>query len=114
MRTCLARNVRVEDYTDLKVESLEKRSRTNDPTVKRDLLEIYGLFASEYDYRPLDIKTLPHGEFALRFGKGKTNRLLHSYGAIQSLERLLELVKDGGFILMNDYGQTQTDERGRV
>jgi hypothetical protein len=33
--------------------------------------------------------------------------VLHSYGAIQSLVRLLALLRDGGFILVNDYGQTE-------
>ena len=46
-----------------------------------------------------NVKTLPHGEFALQFGRTKAKKLLHSYGAIQSLERLLELVHDDGFIL---------------
>jgi tetratricopeptide (TPR) repeat protein len=36
--------------------------------------------------------------------------VLHSYGAIQCLERLLALVQDGGFILANDYGQTQSTD----
>jgi len=71
------------------------------------LLEVYGLFASEYDYRPVDAKTLPYGDFALEFARGRTKRLLHSYGAIQALERLLELVDDDGFILVSDYGPTQ-------
>src|SRR5262249_35419295 len=37
-----------------------------------------------------------------------SRRVLHSWGALRALERLLELVPDGGFILANDYGQTQT------
>src|ERR1700722_20021561 len=37
-----------------------------------------------------------------------TKRLLHSYGAIQCLEKLLRMLAPGGFILANDYGQTQT------
>ena len=34
--------------------------------------------------------------------------MLHSYGAIGCLEKLLDLVADDGFILVNDYGPTQT------
>ncbi len=33
--------------------------------------------------------------------------MLHSYGAIQCLEKLLGLVDDDGFILVNDYGQAE-------
>jgi tetratricopeptide (TPR) repeat protein len=107
VRTCVARNVNLEDYTDLTAEALADRAKKNDDAAQRELLEVYGLFASEYDYRPVDVKTLPLGEFALEFGRTRTKKLLHSYGAIQSLERLLELVHDDGFILANDYGQTQ-------
>jgi tetratricopeptide (TPR) repeat protein len=107
VRTCVARNVVLEDYTDLTVETLADRAKTNDAVAQRELLEVYGLFASEYDYRPVDVKTLPLGEFALEFGRTRTKKLLHSYGALQSLERLLDLVHDDGFILANDYGQTQ-------
>src|SRR5207237_9664730 len=68
---------------------------------------VYGLFASEYDFRPVDVNTLPYGAFALEWGRTRTKKLLHSYGAIQCLERLLALVHADGFILANDYGQTQ-------
>lgn len=104
VRTCVARNVRLAEHTDLKPEQLVERAKSLDAVARQELLEVYGLFASEYDYRPVESKTLPLGEFALSFAQGKTSRLVHSYGAIQSLEKLLALVKDEGFILMNDYG----------
>src|SRR5438105_6817862 len=50
---------------------------------------------------------MPYSEFAIDLGRMLTKRLLHSYGAIQCLEKLLSLLTDGGFILVNDYGQTQ-------
>ncbi len=111
VRTCVARNVKLEDYTDLTADALAQRAKCNDAAAQRELLEVYGLFASEYDYRPVDIKSLPLGEFALEFGRTKTNKLLHSFGAIECLERLLELVHDNGFILANDYGQTQVSPK---
>lgn len=105
VRTCLARNVRLEDFTDMKVEALKDRAISDDPATKQDLLEVYGLFASEYDYRTVDIKKLPYWEFLLEYRR-HSKRVLHSYGAIQCLQRLLTLVRDDGFILINDYGQT--------
>ncbi|HYV37229.1 MAG TPA: tetratricopeptide repeat protein [Gemmataceae bacterium] len=114
VRTCVARNVKLEDYTDLTAEALAHRAKLNDAASQRELLEVYGLFASEYDYRPVDVKFLPLGEFAMQIGKTKKKKLLHSYGAIQSLERLLELVHDDGFILANDYGQTTATVQDEV
>src|SRR5438105_380364 len=50
---------------------------------------------------------MPYSEFAIDLGRMLTKRLLHSYGAIHCLDRLLGMLTDGGFILVNDYGQTQ-------
>jgi tetratricopeptide (TPR) repeat protein len=111
VRTCVARNVRLQDYTDLTAEALAQRAKMNDAQSQRELLEVYGLFASEYDYRPVDVNTLPLGQFAAAWGRDHTKKLLHSYGAILSLEQLLELVRPDGFILANDYGQIQTTVR---
>ncbi|HZZ80420.1 MAG TPA: hypothetical protein VFE62_18095, partial [Gemmataceae bacterium] len=103
VRTCVARNIKLADYTDLTAEQLRQRAASSDPRARAELLEVYGLFASEYDYRPVELRDLPYGDFAAEYGRRSKN-LLHSYGAIQSLERLLDLVADDGFILVNDYG----------
>jgi tetratricopeptide (TPR) repeat protein len=108
VQTCVARNVRLADYTDMPLDLLRTKAKSTDTRDRQDLLEVYGLFASEYDYRPVDALSLPYGEFALEYGRRTTKRLLHSYGAIQSLERLLEMTHPDAFILANDYGQTQT------
>ena len=136
VRTCVARNVRLADYTDLTPQQLRERAKSDDPRVREELLEVYGLFASEYDYQPIHGGPLapradsaesggggvgsgegpsargasgpPYADFALSFGRRISKRLLHSYGAIQCLEKLLGMLADGGFILVNDYGQTLT------
>ncbi len=107
VRTCVARNLNLENYTDMRVDALKERAKSLDPLAKQELLEVYGLFASEYDYRPVDVKTLPHGTFALEYGRRLTKRVLHSYGALQCIDKLLKVVHDQGIILVNDYGQTQ-------
>jgi hypothetical protein len=113
VRTCVARNVKLGDYTDLNAEQLRKRTKSGDAQAKQDLLEVYGLFASEYDYRPLDITKLPYGDFGGEYARRTSNRLLHSHGVFLCLERLLDLVADDGFILVNDYGPTQTTRDDR-
>src|SRR5262249_11307376 len=64
VRICVARNIRLEDHTDLSAQALADRAKGGGPEAERDLLEVYGLFASEYDYRPVDLTTLPYGDFA--------------------------------------------------
>lgn len=107
VRTCVARTVKLEEFTDLTPNQLRERAKAKDPRSKAELLEVYGLFASEYDYRPVDASTLPYRDFALSFAKSGGSQFLLNYGAIQCLERLLELVCDDGFILMNEYGHTK-------
>ena len=108
VRTCVARNIKLADRTDMAAHMLRERAASKDPDKRQELLEVYGLFASEYDYRPVDVDTLPHGKFALDFVQRMGKRILHNYGAIRCLEKLLDLVHDDGMILINDYGQTQT------
>jgi tetratricopeptide (TPR) repeat protein len=53
---------------------------------------------------------LPHGEFAARFARSTSQRsIVHNYGAIQALERLLGLLHEPGFILINDYGASRPE-----
>ena len=81
---------------------LQEKAKSTDSRERQELLEVYGLFASEYDYRPVDALKLPLGVFAFEYGRRITKRLLHSYGALQSLERLLAMTHPDGFILAND------------
>jgi tetratricopeptide (TPR) repeat protein len=108
VRTCLARAADLEELTPLTLPQLAQRAGSAEPQDQRDLLEAYGLFASEYDYRPVDPATIPYGDFALQFARTVSRRVLHNWGALRCLERLLALLRPDGFILVNDYGQTVT------
>lgn len=109
VRTCVARTVKLADYTDLTVGQLQERAKSSDPRARQELLEVYGLFASEYDYRPVDIKKIPYGAFALDAARMLGKRMLLNFGAIQCLDHLLDLVHDQGFVLMNEYGHSRTN-----
>jgi tetratricopeptide (TPR) repeat protein len=104
VRTCLARGVKLSDYTPFTAEDLARKAASSDPRDHRDLLPLFGLFTSEYDYQPVDVARLAYGAAAVHFARSHAGSGLHSYGAIQSLERLLGLFHERGFILINDYG----------
>ena len=75
VRTCVARNVRLADYTDLTPQQLRERAKSDDPRVREELLEVYGLFASEYDYQPIHGGPLaPRADSAGAGGGGVGNR----------------------------------------
>jgi tetratricopeptide (TPR) repeat protein len=111
VRTCLARGVDLAQYTKLSAEELSEKARSGDPKEKRELQEVYALFASEYDYQPVETGSVPFDNVALQYARFSNSSVVwHSYGAMQNLERLLTLICDGGFILLNDYGHTDSSE----
>jgi tetratricopeptide (TPR) repeat protein len=108
VRTCLARGTELDSRTRADFAELAHSAASADSRDRRELLEVFGLLAAEYDYLPVDISRLPYGDFAAQFARSNSlESVLHSYGAIQCLEGLLDMVQDGGFILVNDYGPTQ-------
>ena len=55
VRTCVGRNVRLSDFTDMTLEMLQERAKSEDPKAQQELARSLRLFASEYDYRPVDV-----------------------------------------------------------
>jgi tetratricopeptide (TPR) repeat protein len=111
VRTRLARGVDPGEVTHLDPEDLLHKIRSDDPEDRQELLSVFPFFASEYDFRPVDLASVPYGDFAVRFARSNgCSQVLHSYGALQCLDGLLRLVHPQGFILLNDYGQTQAAE----
>lgn len=108
VRTCVARNVNLAEFTDMTVKQLQERAKSSDSRARQELLEVYGLFASEYDYQTVEAKKLPYADFVLEFARRRTKNVLHSYGSIQCLTHLLDMIRDDGFILMNEYGHSTT------
>jgi tetratricopeptide (TPR) repeat protein len=110
VRTCLARGAELDAQTRDRFEDLARLVTSSHAQDRRELLDVFGLLASEYDYFPVDPSRVPYGDFAVQFARSHSlGSVLHSYGAIQCLDRLLGLVREGGFILVNDYGPTQVD-----
>jgi tetratricopeptide (TPR) repeat protein len=108
VRTCLARGLDPERDTPFGLDGLLARAASTDPAARRELLEVFPLLAADYDFRPVDPASVPHGDFALAFAQSqKIGQVVHSYGAIQCLERLLPLLHPQGCILVNDYGQVE-------
>jgi tetratricopeptide (TPR) repeat protein len=107
VRTCLARGVTLDDGFGLNARELARCAESSYPDDRKSLLGIYDQLSSEYAYRPVDIGQVSYGDVAQRLGQGSGCRVLHNYGAIRALERLLGLVRADGFILVNDYGLTE-------
>jgi tetratricopeptide (TPR) repeat protein len=109
IRSYLARGLELSDFTPLSLSDVVRLANANDPGAHRELMPLYGLFASEYDYLEVDPSTLPFADMAVEVGRGRARFVLHNHGAIQCLIRLHALLRDSGFILINDYGHTKLE-----
>jgi tetratricopeptide (TPR) repeat protein len=89
-------------------DELRQMAASPDPGQRRDLLAVYPLFISEYQYQPVDRKLIPFTDFVLEQAQLVQGRpLLHNHGALACLESLLRLLSEEGFILVSDYGETK-------
>ena len=112
VRTCLARGVNLREHTEHSADDLARLVRSADPAHRDELLDLFGLFTSEYDYRPVPADELPYPAVARDAVRGKTGPVVHSHGAIASLEQLLGLLRPRGVILVNDYGSVEATDTG--
>ena len=108
VRTCLPQGPAWKGYTDATLEELKQAASSADSDRRQELLAVYPLCLSEYQYRPARREDIPYADFAMEQAR-RTGGLpvLHSHGALTCLEGLLGLLAEGGFILVNDYGQTK-------
>jgi tetratricopeptide (TPR) repeat protein len=104
LRTYLARGIDIRDHTKLGAEDLVRLSASSDPNEKQQLIDLYHLFSLDFDYRPVDLGSLPYAELAVSSLRVENGYLIHNYGALQCLEGLLGYLRDSGTILINDYG----------
>ncbi len=110
VQTCLARGAELKGYTDLTVEELAQLAKSTNLSDRQQLRPVYPLLASEYDFQPVDVKHIPYASPAIKLARSaKQPSILHNYGAIQCLDRLLPMLREGGFILINDYGSTKLE-----
>ncbi len=106
LRTYLARCTNLKDHTDLDLAEIIRRATSVAREPKRKLINLFHLFSLEGEFRPASA-ALPYLEFAAEFshrGSPPCRYLLHNYGAIECLEKLLCRLVPEGFILLNDYG----------
>lgn len=112
VRTCLARDANLREYTTHSAAELAGLVNSPAPTHREELLDLFGLFTSEYDYRPVPADELPYPALACDAVHGKNGPVLYNHGAIASLERLLGLLRPNGVILVNDYGGANGADSG--
>ncbi|VTR91661.1 tetratricopeptide repeat protein : Uncharacterized protein OS=Delftia acidovorans CCUG 274B GN=HMPREF9701_05386 PE=4 SV=1: TPR_16 [Gemmata massiliana] len=112
VRTCLARGVDLREYTEYTCTDLVHLAGSANPAERESLLDLFGLFASEYDYRPVRCEDLPYSALIADAVPNREGLMVHCYGAIASLEKILALLHARGIILVNDYPGLEGFESG--
>jgi tetratricopeptide (TPR) repeat protein len=103
LRSYLARGADLGQYTSLSVGELAAKASSAEASERAELVDLYPLLSIAFDYLPVDLRDIPHSGMLESFGTRNGTPLLHSFGAIECLERCLELLAPGGYILLNDY-----------
>ncbi len=106
VRTRLARGMELQEYTPYSIDEIRQRATSGDRASKEPLLDLYRVLCLEYQFRALDLETLPHGDWVRRLGEADRRYALHSYGALGCLGKLLGRLREDGFILLSDYGHS--------
>jgi hypothetical protein len=106
VRTFLPPGANWQHMLQVSPHELHQMAASPNPEQRRNLLAIYPLVLWEYQFRPVEGERIPFTDFAMdqvELSEGKP--LLHNYGALICLEATLELLAEGGIILISDYGQ---------
>src|SRR5262245_33836329 len=83
----------------LNAEDLVRFAASSDPKEKQQLIDLYHLFSLDFDYRPVDLGSLPYAELAISTLRVENGYLIHNYGVLQCLEGLFGYLRHGGMIL---------------
>lgn len=114
VRTGLARGVSLSAFTSLSQDEVVQRVRSGDPKELAELIDLYKVFSLEYEFRPVELESLPHSSFVAGMVKQPGQFLVYSYGAVECLASALKLLRRGGVILLSDYGQVDDPSSGEM
>ncbi|MGH9629388.1 MAG: SAM-dependent methyltransferase [Bryobacteraceae bacterium] len=102
VRARLSRRVRLNDFVNLSLDEVIEAAESRPDT----LVDLYPLFSLDYSFRPSRDDEIPFLARARELASPENPCVVHSHGAVRSLERMLRLLAPGGFILINDYANT--------
>jgi tetratricopeptide (TPR) repeat protein len=109
IRTLLTDNeALMSRYAGLTVPEVQRIAKSEDPAERAKLLPMLSVLEFEAQFSPVGEDQMPYLAEILQFGKNQERNLLN-FGALQCLQRCLNALAAGGFVLMNDYGPTERD-----
>jgi Tfp pilus assembly protein PilF len=103
-RTYLARNAKLGDHFGLSVDDVKSRIASRDGARLEDLVDLYPMLGIELLFR--DVSGTGPLTSAGDQADADGALLLDSHGAVRCLSQLVDLLANGGFVLISDYGST--------
>ena len=113
IRTALPPGIDLNDYTSLGASDLVDRIESKDPAVYRQMTDLSRIFTFRFDHFPVSFDRIPFGLEVFRLAPSGAC-ILHNYGAIQCLTYAIDLLRDGGFVLASDYGDSPFDRDAEI
>ncbi len=95
-------------YTSLPAQELVSLSKAADPAARAGLIPFISLFEFETRFEKTDVPAMLAAEALQASPDGE--RIVLNHGAVACLDGSLALLKDKGFIAINDYGPIRRDD----
>ena len=105
--THLARGVDLAAHTDMPLEEILRRARSDSAAERATLADIQDLLVPSFRFLPTAADRVPYGAFVAGLVE-PGQYVLHNHGALQCLEGLVPRLHPQGFVLAADYGQADS------
>lgn len=105
--THLARDVDLAAHTDMPLDEILRRARSDSAAERATLAEIQDLLVPSFRFLPASADRVPYGAFVAGLVE-PGQYVLHNHGALQCLEGLAPRLHPHGFVLAADYGQADS------
>jgi tetratricopeptide (TPR) repeat protein len=110
VRTCLDRDVVLEDYTALSLAEVINLAGATDEAAKQELVDLYPALVVDLRYEALAAGELPEEDTLDAVLPSRTDEpVVHSHGALACLRALVERLTAGGFVLFSDFAARERD-----
>ena len=104
VETRLARKDDLADYTDMPLDEILCRARSDSAAARAPLADVHDLLIASFRFQPTSVDRVPYGHFVAGLVEPGCC-VLHNYGALQCLEGIVPMLHPDGFLLIADYGQ---------
>jgi len=109
IRTDLPPDIDLSDYASIGKSKLVDWIKSKESSVYQQLTDL----SQKFGYFPVSFDQIPYGLEVFRIASSGAC-VLHNYGAIQCITDAFNHLRDGGFVLVSDYGDSPFDRDAEI